>query len=202
MKFKQLFKESLPPESNAAYTQRRNTEISYKKVSTMIPKSSLVIDFGAGLGYGKKSFSGFNYISYEPFPRKDFSPDFTSSGSLLSKYESKADVVINNLVLNVVPPNIRASIVLDIGKLLKVNGVAFIATRSDKDVEGAKKKEDGGEESGGYIIGKGKNQTYQKGFTQPELKAYVQSILGNAFTVEKSKHAATGNPQVKVVRIS
>lgn len=174
---------TLPPAENAARTQIAGTLPTYKKADTLLTElagEGKTLDFGAGLGLSKKEL-GFD--TYEPFPKGDFTPDFTSPEKIPSNSYKK---ITNLNVLNVVPREVRDDIVRDIGRILEPNGTAVITTRG-RDVMAAKGNP--GPEPMSIITSK---DTYQKGFTQPELRAYVSEILGDGFEIVNNKLGAAG----------
>lgn len=173
----------LPPPENAARTQIAGTLPTYKKADTLLTEiagEGKTLDFGAGLGLSKKEL-GFD--TYEPFPKGDFTPDFTKPETIPSSSYKK---ITNLNVLNVVPREVRDSIVKDIGRILEPNGTAIITTRG-RDVMAAKGK--AGPEPMSIITSK---DTYQKGFTQPELREYISETLGDGFTIINNKLGAAG----------
>ena len=173
----------LPPAENAARTQIAGTLPTYKKADTLLTElagEGKTLDFGAGLGLSKKEL-GFD--TYEPFPKGDFTPDFTSPDKIPSSSYKK---ITNLNVLNVVPREVRDGIVRDIGRILEPNGTAVITTRG-RDVMAAKGK--AGPEPMSIITSK---DTYQKGFTQPELRDYISETLGDGFTIINNKLGAAG----------
>jgi len=173
----------LPPAENSAKTQISGTLPTYKKADTLLTELSgegKTLDFGAGLGLSKKEL-GFD--TYEPFPKADFTPDFSNPSDIPSNSYSK---VTNLNVLNVVPRDVRDTIVQDIGRILEPNGRAVITTRG-RDVMAAKGK--AGPEPMSIITS---SDTYQKGFTQPELRSYITDTLGDGFAVTNNKLGAAG----------
>ena len=173
----------LPPAENSARTQIAGTLPTYKKADTLLTELSgegKTLDFGAGLGLSKKEL-GFD--TYEPFPKADFTPDFSNPSDIPSNSYNK---VTNLNVLNVVPRDVRDTIVQDIGRILEPNGRAVITTRG-RDVMAAKGK--AGPEPMSIITS---SDTYQKGFTQPELRSYITDTLGDGFAVTNNKLGAAG----------
>ena len=182
-KTKKVSRTDLPPAENSARTQIAGTLPTYKKADNLLTELSgkgKTLDFGAGLGLSKKEL-GFD--TYEPFPKKDFNPDFTDPSDIPSESYKK---VTNLNVLNVVPKDVRDTIVKDIGRILEPDGRAIITTRG-RDVMSAKGKP--GPEEMSIITTK---DTYQKGFTQPELKIYIQETLGEGFDITNNKLGAAG----------
>lgn len=160
-------------------TQIATTKATYRKIyDKLMPKrikEGRILDYGAGKNIGGKELGA---ETFEPFPEKGFSPTYSDTSSIPS---SSFDGVISNAVINVVPDDIRADIVREIGRVLAPSGRAFINARG-KDVFSAKH----------YVIDK-KNMevivsgtgAYQKGFTQKELISYLSSTLGEGFVVVK-----------------
>jgi hypothetical protein len=180
---KKVSSTELPPAENSARTQIAGTLPTYKKADNLLTElagDGKTLDFGAGLGLSKKEL---DFDTYEPFPKKDFNPDFTDPSDIPSESYKK---VTNLNVLNVVPKDVRDTIVKDIGRILEPDGRAVITTRG-RDVMSAKGKP--GPEEMSIITTK---DTYQKGFTQPELKLYIQETLGEGFDITNNKLGAAG----------
>ncbi|MFA6358783.1 MAG: methyltransferase domain-containing protein [Candidatus Omnitrophota bacterium] len=174
----------LDPKS--AKTQIAGTVNTYKAVSQNL--SGRVLDYGAGLGLGTDALrdAGLTADSYEPFVDRwkgKTPPNYTDASKIPS---DSYDSVVSFSVLNVVKPDVRRSIVLDIGRVLKDNGAAFITARNRADVEVAKNKVPAIED-GGFTIGTGEDARYQKGFTQQELEQYIRDTLGDGFTVTRNQ---------------
>jgi len=175
---------ALPPAANAQKTQIIGTLPTYEKAKAILDKEVGVegktLDFGAGLGEGAKVLKA---DTYEPFPRTGFNPNYLDSSTIPSNSYEK---ITNFNVLNVVPREIRDTIVSDIGRVLKPGGTAIITTRG-KDVMGAKGA--AGPEPMSIITSA---QTYQKGFTNKELKEYIKETLGDQFEVTNLKLGPAG----------
>jgi len=167
---------------NPGRTQRANTTPTYDKAFDLlnVGEGDTVLDFGAGMGLGSTSARkrGADVVTFEPRPPKDFTPDFTNAGDIP---EGIANKVVNMNVLNVLPPSERNDALMNIGKSLKSGGEGIINVRGAAEVNSAKNKI---KSEDGYIIGSGKERTFQKGFTQKELKSYVAETLGDGYVVE------------------
>ena len=178
--------------ADAQKTQVAITSGTYKKVVPLL-KEGDTLDFGAGLGKGAKILKA---DSYEPFPKKGFKPTFTETSAIPN---SSYDNVVSLNVLNVVKPDVRNDIVLDIGRILKPEGTAIITTRGS-DIFGNKNNITKGVlsnlEDGAIITSSG---TYQKGFTNTELKNYVSELLGKDFKVENI--TGLGKAGIKVTKL-
>ena len=180
---------NLTPDSSRK-TQITTTTPTYRKVRDLLPEGK-TLDFGSGKGVGAKDV-GFD--TYEPFPDADVTPNYSSSKDIPN--ESYENVTSLN-VLNVVKPEKRTEIVTDIGRILKPGGTAIITTRGADVFGNAKNPVKGvlGDEPGSVITSAG---TYQKGFTQAELKEYVQETLGEGFEVVNISGA--GQAGVKITK--
>tara|TARA_B100000003_G_scaffold146337_1_gene131643 strand:- start:2082 stop:4409 length:2328 start_codon:yes stop_codon:yes gene_type:complete len=163
--------DNLPPLSNSQKTQLgSSTEPSYLKAQKVLGEGK-TLDFGAGRGQGASKIGA---DTLEPFPREGFSPTFTNALDIPS--ESYENITSLN-VLNVMPREARDQAVADIGRILSPGGKAVVTTRG-RDVMNAKGRQ--GPEPLSIITSA---DTYQKGFTQPELRDYMQLQLGEGFTV-------------------
>lgn len=162
----------LPPLSNAQKTQLgASTLPSYEKAAGVLGSEGRALDFGAGRGQGAQAI-GFD--TFEPYPREGFSPTYNTAADIP---DQSYDRLTSLNVLNVMPRDVRDQAVADIGRVLRPNGRAVVTTRG-RDVLNAKGQL--GDEPMSIIT---TADTYQKGFTQPELRDYIQGQLGEEFTV-------------------
>ncbi len=170
---------------SSSKTQRSNTLPTYEKAKKIldsdIGKNANKLDYGAGQGHSEK----LGFDTYEPFPVKEnFTPNYVDPAKIPpNSYEG----ITNLNVLNVVPRQERNEIVKDIGRILKPNGTAIITTRG-RDVLATKKGIKGPEDMSVITS----SNTYQKGFTQEELKNYLQETLGPSFEVSSIKLGPAG----------
>ena len=162
---------------------------TYKKASDIFKQHDVqgrALDFGAGLGKGTAEL-GSDAESYEPFPGPAFTPHYVDVSQIPDNSYNR---IVNLNVLNVVPNigdhRIRDQIVRNIGRVLAPGGMAIITTRG-RDVLTIKGTP--GEEPMSMVSSIG---TYQKGFTQAELKEYVQAVLGDQFVVNSVKLGPAG----------
>ena len=174
-----------PKDPRSAMTQIAGTEDTYIKASKML--GGKVLDYGAGIGIGTDALrsNGLLADSFEPFPENwegKLPPTYTDSADIPSE---SYDSMVSFSVINVVDPDERKLLFREVSRILRPDGVALITGRTRQDVGAATTKIPHLEE-GGYLIGKGKRQRYQKGFTQAELERYAKEVLGPGFTVEKN----------------
>ena len=163
-------------------TQRPSTVATYLKFYKLLTPEEQKgegLDYSAGLGKGsallRQEFDA-NIESYEPFPHED-SEDITYVG-LNSLPDKLYDYIFCSAVLNVVEQDIRNFIVQDIFAHLKPGGEAIIGVRSKADVLSARTAYVIDAENG-EIIDRVRG-SYQKGFTGPELREYISTILPEA----------------------
>ena len=181
----------MPPPERAAKTALGTSTIgSYLKADSILksnmPKGK-TLDFGSGKGLGAKAIGA---DTYEPYVKSE--PKYTNTNQIKS---NSYDKVTSLNVLNTIEPEGRKKAVKDIGRVLKQNGIAIISTRG-KDVEDAKIKT---KAKDGYIIGKGDQARFQRGFTQDELKEYTQKTLGKNYKVENVQ--GLGKAAIKVTKL-
>ena len=193
-------------------TQRNNISTYSSFVNGIISKygkdnlaNKNILDAGAGLGIGAKAATqagiANSYKTFEPFPSisdgkwEKFSgtqqPNFTDFAAIENNSQ---DILVNNAVLNVVPADIRQSIVENIGRVLKPGGQAYISVRGIKEsalmeslaaAKSGKSKNVFLSDSEYYVPGT--QGDYQKGFSEVELQAYAQDVLGPQYDVQISR---------------
>lgn len=164
-------------------TQIASTVGTYRNIYNILKNEGFngtILDASSGLGVGTetgRSEYGFNVEDIEPFPGKGYSPMYTDYSKLNKKY----DVIISSAVLNVLPQDQRDALVVKMGQMLNDGGRMFITTRG-KDVETLAKT--------GKNIHLGNMEwietvkgSYQKGFTNAELIAYLKDALGDNFAI-------------------
>lgn len=167
-------------------TQISGTVKSYRKIYDALKAEGFdgtILDASSGLGYGTRAGReeyGFQVDDIEPFPDEKYKPMFTDYSALEKTY----DVIINNAVLNVMPQDLRDALVVKMGEMLKPGGRAFINVRGT-DVKNASSKVAINDDLMEYFISN--TGSYQKGFTQRELVAYLKDALGDGFSVEPTK---------------
>ena len=175
-----------PKDRRSALTQIAGTVNTYRKAAKML--GGKVLDYGAGFGLGTDELrsSGLLTDSFEPFPEKwegKRPPTYIDSVDIPNE---SYDSLVSFSVINVVDPDERKLLFKEVARILRPDGFALITGRDREDVEKSTTKIPH-LEKGGYLVGKGKEQRYQKGFTQAELERYAKEVLGPGFTVETNK---------------
>jgi hypothetical protein len=186
-----------PKDPRSAMTQITGTEDTYIKASKMLGGN--VLDYGAGRGIGTDALrsNGLLADSFEPFPKNwegKRPPTYTDSANIPSE---SYDSLVSFSVINVVDPDERKLLFKEVARILRPDGFALITGRDRQDVQKAATKIPHLED-GGYLIGKGKQQRYQKGFTQAELERYAKEVLGPGFTVETNR--ALNGASIKITK--
>lgn len=165
-------------------TQISSTVKSYRKIYDFLKAEGFdgtILDASSGLGYGTRAGIeeyGFDVEDIEPYPDKSYNPKYKDYSTLNKKY----DVIISNAVLNVLPQDQRDALTIKMGELLNDGGRIFINVRG-KDVDTlASTKTNVNISPMEWFVGS--TGSYQKGFTKPELVAYLQDALGDGFSVK------------------
>jgi hypothetical protein len=186
--------KELPEASASGKTPIATTVGTYRKASPILLEdikdvNAPILDYGAGMGLGaeelRKTFP--NVKTLEPFYEGKF--DFTDPSKVPSG-EFKG--LTNFSVLNAVTPEVRDSIVENIGRVMDRGGVGLITARSPSAVMSTKGKLV--DEPNAMITQKG---TYQKGFDTDELREYIKYILGSDFEYEPLKGLSGTSVKVK-----
>jgi SAM-dependent methyltransferase len=186
-----------PMDPRSAMTQIATTVNTYRKASKML--GGKVLDYGAGYGLGTDAMreEGLLAESFEPFPEEwkgKQPPTYTDSANIPS---SAYDSLVSFSVINVVDPDERKFLFKEVARILRPDGFALITGRTRQDVGAAKTKRPHLED-GGYLIGEGEDERYQKGFTQAELERYAKEVLGPGFTVEANR--ALNGASIKITK--
>ena len=177
-------------------TQITSTVNTYKKIGEWMKSQGMdgasVLDASSGLGKGTEALRdmGFNVEDVEPYPSE------TRTKPTYLKYEDikgKYDVVISNAVLNVIPDDWRADVLKNMADKVKPGGKLIINVRDAKEIEKQKQKIELDSPSEILVTDKvGNIRAYQKGFTQKELADWIQSELGEGWTIETAKPSNSG----------
>ena len=174
-------------------TQVANTIHSYQKFGDWVRRDSQgrevsVLDASSGLGLGTRHLNemGITTEDVEPYPSADRpAPTFRSYSDVDKQY----DYIISNAVLNVLPEDWRRDVLRNMAVRLKPGGKMLINVRGAKSIinqgkEGQTRRTLDDPSEILVLRPDGSIRAYQKGFTKPELKEWVQKELGDAYEVE------------------
>ena len=163
-------------------TQRANTVGTATKVSNYLDDLGATgksLDYGAGMGLNAKAAKIDD--TFEPFPQEGFKPTFNKPSEIPANTYGK---IISTNVINVLPPKVRADAILNIGKALKKDGKALIQTWDANAAKAGMKSKKATPVKGEENAFTTSTGSYQKGFTNKELKQYVENILGDRYSVD------------------
>lgn len=181
-----LFELDSDDTEKANPTQISTTVKTYRNIYNTLKREGFdgkILDASSGKGYGTRAGIdeyGFDVDDIEPFPGEKYKPKYTDYSTLDEKY----DVIISNAVLNVLTQELRDSMVVTMGNLLKDGGRMFINVRG-ADVKNATTAVAIDADALEYFIAD--DGSYQKGFKLGELKAYLQDVLGDGYSIERPK---------------
>ncbi|MBQ9416784.1 MAG: hypothetical protein IJU20_08110 [Clostridia bacterium] len=164
-------------------TSVKVTVASYDKIYSFLKDEGFegkILDASSGLGYGTelgKDKYGFDVEDVEPYPGERHEPDYRDYTKISGQY----DVIISNAVLNVLPQDLRDSLVARMGELLAPGGRIFVNVRGEDVMNASSKVILDKDNLEVFISGSG---SYQKGFKKSELVAYLKDALGEGYDVE------------------
>ena len=200
--------EGTTTDSGKHSTQVEGTRKTYNKVGTWIEnnlgKDVSILDASSGMGYGTLDLRerGFNIEDVEPYQseeRKQSNPATYSSYDAIGK---EYDYIISNAVLNVIPDDWRANVLHDMAKHLKAGGKMFINTRKAGEEKHIKDKIELDSPQEVLVKRNGKIASYQRFFTPSELKAWVESELGDGYSVEVANEKNSGTKGLAAVVVT
>lgn len=183
-------------------TQVANTIHSYQKFGDWVRRDSQgrevsVLDASSGLGLGTRHLNemGITTEDVEPYPSADRpAPTFRSYSDVDKQY----DYIISNAVLNVLPEDWRRDVLQNMAVRLKPGGKMLINVRGAKSIinqgkEGQTRRTLDDPSEILVLRPDGSIRAYQKGFTKPELKEWVQKELGDGYEVEVANKDNAGS---------
>lgn len=186
--------------SGSGTTQIAGTTPMYRKAAEWLqarkPDATTVLDYGAGLGLGAdemRSVFGSRATVHTMEPnvarwKGAEPPTYTDHSQIKGQY----DLITNTNVINVLPREIRDSVVRDIGAKLAPGGHALVTARGwSGDVAATKNATPGGEPNS-IFVQRGNEKVFQKGFDGTELLDYTRTLLGPGYTVEKAPFGKAG----------
>lgn len=186
-------------------TQRANTLSTYGKIYDILKREGFtgkILDASSGLGLGTqlgRTEYGFDVTDIEPYPDPTYKPMFTDYSTHFGQY----DAIISSAVLNVVAQDQRDALVVKMGQLLKTGGKMYVTARTTNGDVDNLAKSGKNVQLGPHEFIETVHNHYQKGFTNPELKAYLQDALGDEFVAEiaTGKNKFNNNTAVIVTKV-
>lgn len=189
-------------------TQVEGTRKTYKKVGDWIEqnlgKDVAILDASSGMGYGTADLRerGFNIEDVEPYQSEERKQNNPATYSSYDDIDKQYDYIISNAVLNVIPDDWRAGVLHDMADKLKVGGKIFINTRKAGEEKTIKDKIELDSPREVLVKRNGRIAAYQRFFTPQELKEWVESELGEDFTVEIANNANSGTNGLAAVVVT
>lgn len=200
--------EGTTTESGKHSTQVEGTRKTYKKVGDWIEenmgKDVAILDASSGMGYGTADLRerGFNIEDVEPYQSEDRKQNNPATYSSYADIEKQYDYIISNAVLNVVPDDWRTDVLHNMADKLKDGGKLFINTRKAGEERFIKDKIELDSPQEVLVKRNGRIASYQRFFTPQELKEWVESELGDGYTVEIANKANSGTNGLAAVVVT
>lgn len=200
--------EGTTTDSGKHSTQVEGTRKTYKKVGDWIEenmgKDVAILDASSGMGYGTADLRerGFDIEDVEPYQSAERKQSNPATYSSYGDIEKQYDYIISNAVLNVIPDNWRADLLHEMVDKLKVGGKLFINTRKAGEERSIKDKIELDSPQEVLVKRNGRIASYQRFFTPQELKEWVESELGDGYTVEIANKANSGTNGLAAVVVT
>jgi hypothetical protein len=189
-------------------TQVEGTRKTYNKVGDWIEKNLgkdvSVLDASSGMGYGTADLRGrgFNIEDVEPYQSEERKANNPATYDSYDKIGKKYDYIISNAVLNVIPDDWRADVLHNMAAALNDGGRMFINTRRAGEERSIKDKIELDSPSEVLVKRNGKIASYQRFFTPAELKEWVESELGDGYSVEIANEKNSGTKGLAAVVVT
>ena len=200
--------EGTTTDSGKHSTQVEGTRKTYKKVGDWIEenmgKDVAILDASSGMGYGTADLRerGFDIEDVEPYQSEDRKQNNPATYSSYADIEKQYDYIISNAVLNVIPDNWRTDLLHEMVDKLKVGGKLFINTRKAGEERSIKDKIELDSPQEVLVKRNGKIASYQRFFTPTELKEWVESELGEGYSVKIANKANSGTNGLAAVVVT
>lgn len=195
-------------ESGKHSTQVEGTRKTYNKVGDWIEqnlgKDVAILDASSGMGYGTADLCerGFNIEDVEPYQSEQRKAENPATYDSYEKINKQYDVIISNAVLNVIPDDWRRNVLHDMASRLNPGGMLFINTRKAGEEKNIKDKIELDSPQEVLVKRNGKIASYQRFFTPKELKEWVESELGDGYTVEIANEKNSGTKGLAAVVVT
>ena len=200
--------EGTTTESGKHSTQVEGTRKTYGKVGDWIErnlgKDVAILDASSGMGYGTADLRkrGFNIEDVEPYQSEQRKASNPATYDSYGKIERQYDFIISNAVLNVIPDDWRRDVLHDMASRLKPGGKLFINTRKAGEEKSIKDKIELDSPQEVLVKRNGRIASYQKFFTPKELKEWVESELGDEYSVETANEKNSGTKGLAAVVVA
>jgi hypothetical protein len=189
-------------------TQVEGTRKTYNKVGDWIEKNLgkdvSVLDASSGMGYGTADLRGrgFNIEDVEPYQSEERKANNPATYDSYDKIGKKYDFIISNAVLNVIPDDWRAGVLHNMAAAMNDGGRMFINTRRAGEEKSIKDKIELDSPREVLVKRNGKIASYQRFFTPAELKEWVESELGDGYSVEIANEKNSGTKGLAAVVVT
>ena len=200
--------EGTTTDSGKHSTQVEGTRKTYNKVGNWIEnnlgKDVAILDASSGMGYGTADLRerGFNIEDVEPYQSEERKQNNPATYDSYDAIDKEYDFIISNAVLNVIPDDWRAGVLHSMASKLREGGKMFINTRKAGEEKSIKDKIELDSPQEVLVKRNGKIASYQKFFTPSELKAWVESELGEGYTVEIANEKNSGTKGLAAVVVT
>lgn len=200
--------EGTTTDSGKHSTQVEGTRKTYKKIGDWIEenlgKDVAILDASSGMGYGTADLRerGFNIEDVEPYQSEERKQNNPATYSSYGDIDKQYDYIISNAVLNVIPDDWRAGVLHDMADRLKSGGKIFINTRKAGEEKSIKDKIELDSPQEVLVKRNGRIASYQRFFTPQELKEWVESELGDGYTVEVANKTNSGTNGLAAVVVT
>ena len=195
-------------ESGRHSTQVEGTRKTYAKVGDWIErhlgKGVTILDASSGMGYGTADLRerGFDIEDVEPYQSERRKAENPATYDSYSKIDKQYDYIISNAVLNVIPDDWRRDVLHDMAGRLKEGGRLFINTRKAGEEKSIKDKVELDSPREVLVKRGGRISSYQRFFTPAELRAWVESELGEGYSVEVANEGNSGTKGLAAVVVT
>lgn len=200
--------EGTTTDSGKHSTQVEGTRKTYNKVGTWIEenlgKDVAILDASSGMGYGTADLRerGFNIEDVEPYQSEERKQNNPATYDSYDAIDKEYDFIISNAVLNVIPDDWRANVLHSMASKLRKGGKMFINTRKAGEEKNIKDKIELDSPQEVLVKRNGKIASYQRFFTPSELKSWVESELGEGYSVEVANKKNSNTSGLAAVVVS
>lgn len=200
--------EGTTTDSGKHTTQVEGTRKTYNKVGDWIEENLgnnvSILDASSGMGYGTADLRerGFNIEDVEPYQSEDRKKNNPATFSSYDDIDKQYDFIISNAVLNVIPDDWRSDVLHNMADKLKQGGKLFINTRKAGEEKAIKDKIELDTPQEVLVKRNGEIASYQRFFTPTELKEWVESELGDGYSVEIANQKNSGTKGLAAVVVT